>query len=146
MANVTTYSFSDLLGSISHPGVGQYVFTGQGTGEITVAMASDRTSHDLAADGSVMISKMPGGNGTMTVQIQQTSPVHDWLLNWYNYITHADASEWGAATMLLRSVTMNRSHDALGVSPQKLGDTPYQAQGGKVTWTLMCANIQNMAV
>ena len=84
MARTTTYSFLDMTGSLSHPTIGDYVFTGEGVGQITVAYATERTSHDVAADGSVMVSKVAGNNGTITIECQQTSAVHKWLLAWYN--------------------------------------------------------------
>jgi hypothetical protein len=45
--------------------------------------------------------------------------------------------------MLLKNSTTGGSHICQGVTPQKEGDIPYQAQGGRVTWTLLCADIVN---
>lgn len=53
----TTYSFTDLVGSIHSDVVGDFIFTGNGVGSVSVSKATERTSHDIAADGSVMISK-----------------------------------------------------------------------------------------
>ena len=50
----TTYSFLDMAGSLAHPDLGAYVFTGQGVGSVTISMASDKTAHDIAADGAIM--------------------------------------------------------------------------------------------
>ena len=58
----TTYSFDDVDVVFTHPGIGQYVVSGTGVGSISVTMQTDKTSHDVAADGSVMIfnySKQP---------------------------------------------------------------------------------------
>ena len=84
MANTTTYSFTDLAGSISHPTLGFYLFDGTGVGSVTVSKANDRTAQDVAADGSVMVSKICGNNGSITIEMQQTSPLHKWLLVWFN--------------------------------------------------------------
>lgn len=146
MPSISTYSFLDLTGSISHPAVGVYTFTGEGIGEMTVTMATDRTAHDVAADGAVMVSKLAGSNGTITIQAQQTSALHNWLLNWYNYLYAADTDEWAETNILIRAPKMGKSHVAVGVSPQKIGDQPYQAQGQRVSWSLMCADIQSLTI
>jgi hypothetical protein len=143
---MSTYSFLDVTGSITHPSLGAYTFTGEGIGEMSISMATDRTAHDLAADGAVMISKLAGSNGTITIQAQQTSSLHNWLLKWYNYLYAADTDEWAQSNVLIRAPKMGRSHVATGVSPQKIGDTPYQAQGQRVTWTLMCADLQSLTI
>ena len=139
----TTYSFTALAGSIHHPTVGDYLFTGEGVGACTVAKITDRTAHDVASDGSIMISKVAGNNGTLTIEAQQTSPVQTWLQNWFNELVALPANEWATTSVLLKDTLNGNSHLCTGVSPQKEGDVPYQAQGGRVTWVLMCADIQN---
>lgn len=142
MATTTTYSFSDVSAVVSHPSVGQNVINGQGVGTITTTMATEKTTHDVSADGSVMVNKIPGDNGTIAISVQQTSAVHKWLLNWYNYIKAASTSQWALASITVQSPVMGDLITATGVSPQKLPDRPYQAQGQMVTWNLMAANIQ----
>lgn len=141
---VSTYSFLDLTGVINHPSVGAYTLTGQGTGEITISMATDRTSHDIGVDGAVIPLQIPGNNGTITIRVQQTSSLHRWLLGWHNYLTSKSTppNEWLMTTVLIRGRTMGIQHLMRGVSPQKIGDLPYRAQGDLVTWTLMAADIQ----
>ncbi len=139
----TTYSFTDSVGSISHSTVGDFIFTGEGVGSATIAKATERTVHDVAADGSIMVSKVAGNNGTVTIECQQTSPLQKWLQKWFNTLVLLPANEWATTTILLKNTTTGGSHKCTGVSPQKEGDIPYQAQGGRVTWVLMCADIQN---
>jgi hypothetical protein len=138
----TTYSFADVNFTISHPAVGQRVVNGEGIGNINIAMTTERTVHDVAADGSIMVSKLKGRNGTVTLAIQQTSDLNKWLLRWYNYLEAAPADQWAATVITIRSPMMRDLIIATGVSPQKLPDRPYQAQGQHVTWTLMAADIQ----
>lgn len=141
----STYSFLDLAGAIAHPSLGSYVFTGEGVGEINVEMAGDKTSHDVAADGSVMVSKIAGNNGNITIQIQQTSPVHKWMLAAYNYLLNATTKEWAQMACTLRNTTDGTSHIIKGMSFHKKAGLPYQAQGQKVSWVLMAADIQSAA-
>ncbi|MFA6876479.1 MAG: phage protein [Parabacteroides sp.] len=139
--SVSTYSFSDLTGTISEPSVGSYGFTGKGIGEMTIAYAAERSAHDVAADGAVMVSKINNNTGTCTIQCQQTSALQAWLISWFNYLVSASTSSWADTTITIRSSTMNRSHVLTGVSPQKIGDQPYQAQGQRCSWVLMAADI-----
>lgn len=146
MAKTTTYSFLDLSGVISHGSVGSYTFNGEGVGELTIGYATERTAHDVAADGSVMVSKIPGNNGTVTMNVQQTSALHKWLVNAFNAVWLLATSQWAGFAMTFRNTSDGTSHVLSGVSFQKLADKPYQAQGQRCSWTLMAADIQSANV
>ncbi|TWH46333.1 phage protein [Sporomusa sp. KB1] len=143
-APVSTYSFLDLTGVINHPSFGAYTLTGKGVGEITISMATDSTNHDIGVDGAVIPTQIPGRNGMITIRVQQTSTLHKWLLGWHNYLSGPGTprNEWLMTTVLIRGRTLKIQHTARGVSPQKIGDIPYRAQGDLVTWNLMAADIQ----
>lgn len=143
---LTTYSFADLAGSINHPTFGSYLFDGTGVGSVTVAKATDRTAHDIASDGSVMVSKIAGNNGTVTIECQQTSAIHKWLSAWFNALWQLPTSEWASTSMTLRNTATGTRHIISGISPQKEPDTPYQSQGQRVSWTLMCAEVTNLPI
>ena len=139
--SVTTYSFQDNNVSFNHP-FGNASSTGAGIGTISVAMTQTKTTHDVGADGSVMISKIEGDNGTIAITIQQTSQLHKYLKNWYNYInTSADTSQWASMAININNKSLGDNVVATNVSPQKMADQPYQAQGQMVTWNLMAAKI-----
>jgi hypothetical protein len=140
----STYSFSDIVGTMSEPSTGAYTFTGQGIGEMSITYAAERTVHDVAADGSPMVSKIANNTGTCTIQVQQTSDLQKYLIDWFNYLVSASTSSWADTTITIKSLTMNRTHILTGVSPQKIGDQPYQAQGQRVTWVLMAADVQTL--
>lgn len=140
--STSTYSFADVTMTISHPAIGQYVASGAGIGSITTTMATDRTTHDVSADGSIMVSKIKGRNGSHAVSVQQTSDLNKWLLRLYNYLENAAANEWARTTIVMRAPRMGEMITSTGVSFQKLPDKPYQAQGQQVTWNLMAADIQ----
>lgn len=135
------YSFEDVTCSFSHPSVGAASSTGAGVGTITVSMTQEKSVHDMSADGVVMISKIAGKNGTVAIALQQTSELHKFFLKWYNYIDNAAASEWASMNITIKSNNLGDSTVCTGVSPQKLAERPYQAQGQHVTWQLMCAEI-----
>jgi hypothetical protein len=140
----TTYSFSDVTCSFSHENVGSKSTTGTGVGSITISPSTTRTVHEVSADGNVMVSKVAGKNGTVSISVQQTSEVHQWLLNsWYNYIDSSDAStaDWAAMNITVKNSNFDEISTCTGVSPEKVADLPYQAQGSMITWNLMAAEI-----
>lgn len=141
----STYSFSDVTMVISHPAVGQFVATGAGLGSITTIMTTDRTTHEISADGSVMVSKIKARNGSHSISVQQTSDLNRWLLKLYNYLETAATNQWAGITIVIRSPQMQDLITSTGVSFQKLPDKPYQAQGQQVTWNLLAADIQQDA-
>lgn len=142
----TTYSFDDVECVFSHPGVGQYIVNGKGVGSISVTMSTDKTSHDVAADGSVMVSKIPGDNAAIDIELQQTSAMHKWLTNYYNFVLLAPASLWAGASITIRDKVGGSLISAFDVSPLKKADKPYQAQGQRVTWPFLSANCHEVSI
>lgn len=142
----TTYSFADVAFVVSHPSVGRYTAKGSGLGSIAVTMSTDRSAHDVAADGSIMISKIEGNNGTIALSIQQTSALNQWLTRAFNYVRTAAASEWAQFAVTIRSVSMMELINATGVSFQQIAEKPFQQQGQQLTWTLMSASISQQNV
>lgn len=136
-----TYSFEDVTCSFAHPGVGAASSTGAGLGTIAIAMANDKSAHDVAADGTVMITKIAGKNGTIAITMQQTSELHKYLLRWYNFIEVSNSSEFAKMTLTIKSSNLGDTTICTGVTPQKLAERPYQAQGQHITWNLMVAEI-----
>jgi hypothetical protein len=147
----TPYSFKDLVGAITNGLFGiSYAITGGnvGAGSITLTMTTERTAHDVAADGVVMPSYIAGDNGEVAIEVQQTSKLHHQLLILYNLcVTAAEAGDllpWAATVISFRTVIDGSTHICNGVSFAKVPDKPYQASGQKITWRLMAANITNL--
>jgi Protein of unknown function (DUF3277) len=145
-----TYSFKDLTGVLSNPLLGApYQLAGGfiGTGSITIRMLTQRTEHEVAADGAVMTSYVSGSNAEITIEVQQTSQLHHALLSLYNLLaTAADSSSiagWASTVIVFRTILDGSTHNLTGVSFQKVPDKPYAAKGQNITWTLMAANCQN---
>jgi hypothetical protein len=145
----STYSFKDLTGAFVHPLAGTYILGGGnvGMGQITISMAQDRTVQDVAADGSVMVSYIAGDNGSCSLEVQQTSDLHDFLLGWFNLCKTAadlgDITNWAAGALSVRNIVDGSVHTLTGISPGKVPDKTYTAQGGKITWVLPAANVIN---
>lgn len=145
MGAPTTYSFSDIKMVISHPAYPAYTVNGNGVGEINIEYANDNTTQDLAADGTVMISKIEANNGTVTISMQQTSPMHQWMKGFFNALRSQPTNMWAKANINVSSPAGGFDNIALsGVSFQKRAAQPYQAQGQMVTWSFMFANGQTI--
>jgi hypothetical protein len=145
-----TYSFKDLVGVINNPLLGapyQLVGGNIGNGSITIRMLTTRTEHEVAADGTVMPTYVSGSNAEVTIEVQQTSALHHFLLMLYNLLTTAadssDVSNWVSTVISLRTILDGSGHTLQGVSFQKIPDKPYAAKGQNVTWVLMSAYCVN---
>ena len=151
MALGTTYSFKDLVGVLVNTAYGvSFPLTGGniGLGQITISMSTERTVHDVAADGTVMPSYIAGDNGTVAIEVQQTSNLHHELLSLYNLSVTAanadDVSGWAGTQISFRTLLDGSTHLLTGVSFGKIPDKPYAAHGAKITWQLMAASVQNL--
>lgn len=137
----STYAFEDVNCVISHPSVGSYSFNGKGAGSITIAKANDATQHDVAADGSVMTSKIRAGNGTVSLAVQQTSPGANFLRKLNAYCDHAHSSEFTRTVITVTSKEQNVNIVCTGVSFQKSPDAGFAQTGAQVTFAYMAQNI-----
>ena len=145
-----TYSFKDLVGVLINAAFGVSLpLTGGniGNGQVTIRMSQERTTHDVAADDTVMPSYVAGDNGEIDLEIQQTSSLHHALLGLYNQVkTAADADDltgWASTVISFRTLLDGSTHVLSGVSFKKIPDKPYHASGQKITWSLMAANVSN---
>lgn len=150
MATGKTYSFKSLVGVLTNSVFGVTIpLTGGniGVGSITVRMSTTRTTHDVAADGTVMPSYIAGANGEVDVTVQETSAIHSKLLSLYNLCILAadndDVSGWAATSIAFTFLIDGTSHTLSGVSFDKIPDKPYEANGQKMTWKLLAADIVN---
>jgi hypothetical protein len=139
--NHTTFAFEDLAVVFTHPSKGSLTLTGAGIVSATVSRSTDVTAHDLAADGSVMASKIQARNGTLTLVLQQTSAGANWLRKLNQYLEVAASSEWTQGVCSISSKVMGVDVMCTGVSPQKTPDAAYQAAGQQVSFAYMCQTI-----
>jgi hypothetical protein len=142
----STYSFLDSVCVFAHPLAGApIVITGEGAGRITIAMTSERTDMNVAADGTVMVSKMAGNTGTITIEVQQTSSAYKKILMLFNQVWNAETGAWATGTITIRNTSDGTGHICTGVAYVKMGEKTYERQGRMVSWTLMAADIQSIA-
>ena len=143
----TTYSFLDTVVIIACPVIPiPITITGEGAGSVSVTMSAERTAIDYAADGAIMISKLAGNHGTVSINVQQTSTAHRDLLLLYNALIIAPPASWALSAMTIRNVANGSAHLCTGVAFSKVPDKSYQKEGQHVTWSFICADIENATV
>ena len=137
------YSFTDLVGVITNPAAGAMItLNGTGVGEMTFAKATEHVAQELSADGSVTISRIAGQNGTITISVQQNSPINSQLMAWENFCaTSSDLSLFASGAAAFLTLNDHKTFDAIGVVPKKIPDQHYAAQSGMVSWELTCATL-----
>jgi hypothetical protein len=140
---MNTYSFLDCILNVAFPG-GTMTITGKGIGDISINMAQERSMIEAAADGNVVISKIAGNHGSLTINLQQTSDAHKFFLAQYNALIIAPPSLWAQGAGLMRCLSDGTSHTFTGLCFQKLGDKGYEKQSKMVSWVLLAGDIQSV--
>ena len=141
MPRVYTYSFEDTVLTISHPNFGTYSAYGTGIGSLSISYANDVTKHDVAADLAVVVSKWVAKNGTVTLDIMQSSDFNAWLKKFAAFLENSDTDQFALATMSISNKSTGDNYYCTGVSHQKLADNSFQSQAQNRSWTMMCASI-----
>ena len=141
MPRVYTYSFEDTVLTISHPNFGTYSAYGTGIGSLSISYANDVTKHDVAADLAVVVSKWVAKNGTVTLDIMQSSDFNAWLKKFTAFLENSDTDQFALATMSISNKSTGDSYHCTGVSHQKRADNNFQSQAQNRSWTMMCASI-----
>lgn len=143
----TSYSFKSVAGAFTDPDAGTFPFQGQqGLKQITINNATERTAHDTASDGTVMVSYISGASGSAEIEVQQNSTLHQFLVNWAN-IKYVQAeggggsSNFASAALKVIDLINGAVHTLTGISPAKIPDKNYTAAGGFVTWRLLAAQV-----
>jgi hypothetical protein len=143
---MATYAFKSVVGGIQDPDVGPFIFQGQeGVKHITIKNETERGVKDTAADGTILISYVSGASGGLEVVTQQTSSLHQYLVNWANTkFTNAEnnnAENFAAAAWKVQDTLSGAIHTVTGVYPTKIPDKPYGNTAADVTWIIGAGNV-----
>ena len=142
MSKVYAYSFEDTSFTISHPSVGSFDAYGTGIGDISIAYSNDVTTHEVAADLAVIVSKSAKKNATITINALQTSELNSWLTRWANYIESAPTSEFALASAVLKNSSTGEQWNCTGISHQKKSGGSFKSTAETKQWVLMVANAE----
>jgi hypothetical protein len=137
------YSFSEVEFTLNLPAKGIISIAGSGMGTITLSNDGERSTKQLSADGSVLINKIRDRSGTLSIEFLQMSPMHNQLIDWFNYLETAASSEWAKMTGTLSSKSTGEKHELKGVCFVKIANKSYSVQGQNVQWSFLVADIQN---
>lgn len=151
MSNVLgTYSGKDVNVTIQHPYIDPIQIGGVqelGMAQLQVRMTVDQSDLQVGMDGAVVPSVRLGDQGTIEIQVWQTSTLQGLFINWYNLLRAArdqgNVSEWYGGFLVAQSITDGATHTARGVTIQKVPDKTYAEQAGRVSWILVACDISN---
>lgn len=140
-----TYSFIDVQASLVGPGGMFSLGYGSANAEegITIAMAGDKNTMTVGADGEVMHSLHADKSGQLTVRLLQTSPVNAKLALLYNLQT-VDSRLHGKN---LITITQSVSGDVTACRScafKKKPDLNYKKDGQIVEWIFDVAKIDSV--
>lgn len=141
----TTYSFADYNFNVISV-LGTYSVQGKGIGSATVTMSTAKSVQTVGADGSVMTSKIAGDNGTIAIQVQQTSGFNTFMTKLYNTLKASPSSVWTSTQFTITNSVQKEVCTCIGCSPENLPEKPMQAEGQLITWVWLGQNIQQLAL
>lgn len=104
-ANSGTYSFENIVGTISGPGGSFSIGADAGLSEeaISYAMIEDKTTTTTGAGGDIMHSLHAGKTGTITVRCLKTSPTNAALSGLYAF-QQGSSGSWGQNIIEFRDI------------------------------------------
>lgn len=138
----TVWSFNDCVTTItSDYSAEPFVFEGSGADSITFDKGQGRATTQVAADGHVVFSSIAGEQGTVTIESQQTSQLHQYLQSLYNKSRTGASSK--RASLMIDSVN-NISGDRVVCSYGIFAGEPAAANSKEVqnrSWQILFADV-----
>lgn len=131
-----TYSFLDVKATLVGPGGGPFTLgAGAGNSEegITIAMAEDKNTLTVGADGMPMHSLHAAKHGTVTVHLLKTSPVNALLSNLYAVQTQSSALH-GQNVIVVTNPVTGDSITCQACAFKKLPDQKNAKEAGTNDW------------
>lgn len=142
MSRIYTYSFDDTSVTFNHVNFGTYSIIGTGTGSVRIEYSNDVTTHDVAADLAVVVSKSVKKNGVITLSILQTSGANEWLTKFANYLETSDTSQFALGTAVIKNTSTGEMWTCKGVTHQKKSGGSFSSTAEQKQWSFMCAVIE----
>src|SRR5208282_1668616 len=137
MAQLTTYSFIDIVCTFTDPFSGQNINLGYGAGTakegISFEMLEDKDLMSIGADGSVMHSLRASKGARFSVRLLKTSPVNYQLSSIYAYQSLAPAA-WGQNIISARDVLQGDVLRCISVAFSRQPVITYAEDAGMNEW------------
>lgn len=115
---------------------------GTGSDTITFDKGQGRATMQKAADGHIVFSNIAGEEGTVTIESQQTSPLHKHLQKMYN-ISRQEGNRKKMATIMIDSIN-NITGERVTCSYGIFVGEPADARGREAqnrSWQILFADI-----
>ncbi len=137
-----TYSFLDVVASLTGPGAVINLGAGAGLAEegITVDPASDIDTMSIGADGEGMHALHGDKSGTVTVRLLKTSPTNALLMAAYNFQTASSATH-GQNTITIVDTVRGDAITARQASFVRRPSLGYGKEAGMVEWVFNAVKI-----
>ena len=142
---MATYSFLDINASIVGPGGSFSLGYGSCNAEegISVAMAENKNTMTIGADGCVMHSLHAGNGGTVTIRFLKTSPTNKQLSVMYD-AQRISSALWGQNTIVISDPARGDTITCTNVAFQRWPNVNYAKDGGTQEWTFDCGQINGL--
>ncbi len=121
---------------------GAYAVEGSGSDTITFDKGQNRSTMQKAADGHIVFSDIAGEEGTVTIESQQTSPLHKYLQKMYNISRQATSSKQRATIMIdsINNITGERVKCSYGIFTGEPADSRAREAQNR-SWQILFADI-----
>ncbi len=132
-----TYSFMNVNASLVGPGGNINLGYGAAVADegITIAMAGDKNTMLIGADGEGMHSLHADKSGTVTIRLLKTSPSNAALMALYD-AQSMSSTLWGQNVIVVSQDGVGDIHTARQCSFKKKPDISYKKDGDIVEWVL----------
>lgn len=110
---------------------------------ITIAMAGDKNTMTIGADGEGMHSLHCDGSGQVTIRLLKTSPQNAKLMNLYN-IQKSASRKWGRNTITLNNTGSNDNYTCNKCAFKKSPDYTNAKDGALVEWVFDVIKIEGI--
>jgi hypothetical protein len=142
---MATYSFLDVVASITGPGGTFSLGNGAGPSEegITIDMVEAKNTMTIGADGSVMHSLHAGKGGTVTVRYLKTTPANAQLQAMYDLQTTSSALH-GINVIVVANPVSGDVTTCRNCAFQKKTALTYAKDGGTNEWVFDAGQVDTV--
>lgn len=128
-----SYSFMDVVASLSGPTGATPLRGGNAEEGITITPFEDKNTMTVGADGAVMHSLHAGRAVTVTVRLQKTSPINAVLRNMFN-AQQASSALWGKNVITVTDVARGDAVTVTGCAFKTLPENSWAKDGNILEW------------
>ena len=139
---MSTYSFLDISATLASADATIDIGFGASVAEegITFAMAGDKNTMTIGADGHGMHSLHADKSGQVTIRLLKTSPTNAKLSNLFD-IQQSNSRKWGKNTITLNNVGAGDNNTASECAFKKRPDYKAAKDGDIIEWVFDAISI-----